>query len=1002
MKKLTTSVLAVVLSSSFAVVSAQTVQDTVNTQDIEGVVVTALGIKRDEKSLSYATQTVKAKDLNLTQNVDVKGAIAGKVAGVQINGQAGAKLGTTGKLRLRGAISLTEDADPIYVLDGIVVNPDFIDMDNIESVNVLKGPNATALYGTRALYGVVVMSSKKGSRGKVNVELNSTVSVDVIARTMKYQNEYGAGYEGENSMAVFEFDPAVHPASWAVFDGKNYVYGDNSYADASWGAKLDGREYVPWYSWWTTSPYYGKTATYDPQPDNVKDFYDKAISTKNTVSVSGGNDFFTGRVSFTNLDQNGITPYTYLKRNYFSYNGNIKFTDKFSVDTFLNYTGGKVRGEMDDTYGNQTTGSFNSWFDRSLEISKLKQLKDLKNDAGYHASWNWWGPDYYGTKVNGDVYQKPAFWYNPYTYMELFDDTTRTRNYSFNVAPSYKITNELTARVSYSRTDNTSTREYFMPSAISNNASGTVGGYMNFTNGFGVINNRNTEEQFDGRLSYSKKFDKLDVNAFVGGNVTNQGQFNESTTMNVWSNTQSLIVPDVYNFANSAVRINPVYQKFRKSYKSLYSAVSIGYNDIFYIDVTGRNDIISSYLNTDNSFFTYSVGGSLLVHNLLPKNNTLSYIKARAGFAKVPSDIGVGATNPQYSFTSSINGNVIAYSPLTYIDPSLKASINENFEAGLDLKFFNNRLSLSGTYYNENKNDEPIPVTAAASSGVTAIFLNSGIVNRKGVELSLSGDVIRGEDFTWTTSLNFAKNKTMVEKIADGLDAINFGSSDDYAKTSVVMKEGQEWGQLVGNGYLLDGNGNKVINADGTYAVEVGKSFGSVLPEFTGGFYNTFSYKGVSLSAAVDFQKGGKFFSLSEMWADYSGLTPRTTANGIRENGVSVVGVDASGTAVSENVEAQSYFGQFYSNSLIEDYVHDASYIKLREVALNYQLPKTLFTGTGIAGLNVGVFARNPWLIAVSKDNTHKVDPSEVANTFGDNANLPSVRSYGVNVKINF
>lgn len=1002
MKKLTTSVLAVVLSSSFAMVSAQTVKDTVNTTDIEGVVVTALGIKRDEKSLSYATQTVKAKDLNLTQNVDVKGAIAGKVAGVQINGQAGAKLGTTGKLRLRGAISLTEDADPIYVLDGIVVNPDFIDMDNVESVNVLKGPNATALYGTRALYGVVVMSSKKGSRGKVNVELNSTVSVDVIARTMNYQNEYGAGYEGENSMAVFEFDPTVHPASWAIFNGKNYVYGDNSYADASWGAKLDGREYVPWYSWWTTSPYYGKTATYDPQANNVRDFYDKAVSLKNTVSVSGGNDFFTGRVSFTNLDQNGITPYTYLKRNYFSYNGNVKFTDKFSVDTFLNYTGGKVRGEMDDTYGNQTSGSFNSWFDRSLEISKLKQLKDLKNDAGYHASWNWWGPDYYGTRVNGDVYQKPAFWYNPYTYMELFDDTTRTRNYSFNVAPSYKITKELTARVSYSRTDNTSTREYFMPSAISNNASGTVGGYMNFTNGFGVINNRDTEEQFDGRLSYSQKFDKLDINAFVGGNVTNQGIFNESTTMNVWSNTQSLIVPDVYNFSNSAVRINPVYQNFKKTYKSLYSAVSIGYNDIFYIDLTGRNDIISSYLDTDNSFFTYSIGGSLLVHNLLPKNNTLSYIKARAGFAKVPSDIRVGATKPQYSFSSSINGNVIAYSPLTYIDPSLKASINENFEAGIDLKFFNNRLSLSGTYYNENKNDEPIPVTAAASSGVTAIFLNSGIVNRKGIELSLSGDVVRGSDFTWTTSLNFAKNKTMVEKIADGLDAINFGSSDDYAKTSVVMKEGQEWGQLVGNGYLLDSNGNKVINADGTYAVEVGKSFGSVLPEFTGGFYNTFSYKGLSLSAAIDFQKGGKFFSLSEMWADYSGLTPRTTANGIRENGVSVVGVDASGAAVSENVEAQSYFGQFYSNSLIEDYVHDSSYIKLREVALNYQLPKALFSGTGIAGLNVGLFARNPWLIAVSKDNTHRVDPSELSNTFGDNANLPSVRSYGVNIKINF
>ena len=1000
MKKLTTSVLAVVLSSSFAVVSAQTVQDSAKTQDIEGVVVTALGIKRDEKSLSYAAQTVKASELNLSQNVDVKGAIAGKVAGVQINGQAGAKLGETGKLRLRGAISMLNDDDPLYVLDGVIVDPSTIDMDNIESLNVLKGPNATALYGTRAQYGVVVMTLKKGARNKVNVELNSTVNVDYVARTMKYQNEYGGGAQGEESMGVFHYDPAVHPASWAVFDGKNYVQGDNAYEDASWGAKLDGREYIPWYAWWTGSKEYGKTASYSPQPNNVKEFYDKALTLKNTISVSGGNDYFTGRVSFSNLDQNGVTPYTYLKANYFTYNGNIKFSDKFNVETMFNYSSRKVRGEMDDTYGNQTTGSFNSWFNRELNMSKLKEYKDLKNDAGYHASWNWWGPDYYG---EGGIYQKPAFWLNPYYYMELFDDTTRKKNYSFMVAPTYKITKDLTARVAYSRTDNTSTRQYFMPSAISDQASGMQAGYMNFTNGFGIVNDRRTEEVYDGRLSYVKKLDKIDLNVIVGANLTQQIRNYSSMRMDVWGKIQTLINPDVYDFSNSNVRINPILIHNKKTYKSLYATVSAGYNDIFYVDLSARNDINSGYLNSDNSFFTYAVGGSLLVHNLFEKNSTLSYFKLRAGYAKIASDLAVSATEPEYTYqASTVNGNVVGYQPLRFIDPNLKPSINDNFELGADLKFFSNRLTLSGTYYNENKNDEPLPVTAPASSGNTSIFINSGQVNRKGIELSLSGDVIKTGDFVWNTSLNFAKNKTVIKSVAEGLNAINFGSSDDYVLTNIVQVEGQEWGQLVGNGYLLDASGNKVLKEDGTYAMEIGKNFGSVLPEFTGGFFNSFSYKRFTLSAAIDFQKGGKFFSLSEMWADYTGLTPKTTANGIRENGINMVGNTVDGIAVSENLDAQTYFHQFYGNGLIEDYVHKASYIKLREVALSYQLSPSIFSNTGIQGMSFGVFVRNPWLIAVSKDNTHKVDPSELSNTFGENAQLPSIRSVGFNVKMNF
>ncbi|SFN91688.1 TonB-dependent outer membrane receptor, SusC/RagA subfamily, signature region [Chryseobacterium oleae] len=236
MKKIKASILIVVLTSATTVVNAQKKSkiDTANTKEIEVIVVTALGIKRDEKSLSYANQTVKAKDLNLTQNVDVKNSIVGKVAGVQLNGQAGSKLGETGKLRLRGAVSLLNDADPIYVLDGVIIDPNTIDMDIIESINVLKGPNATSLYGVRAQYGVIIMTTKKGSKSRLNVELNSTATVDVVARTMKYQNLYGQGYGGDASFKTFVFNPGTMPAEWAVFDGKRYLAGDNNYADESW------------------------------------------------------------------------------------------------------------------------------------------------------------------------------------------------------------------------------------------------------------------------------------------------------------------------------------------------------------------------------------------------------------------------------------------------------------------------------------------------------------------------------------------------------------------------------------------------------------------------------------------------------------------------------------------------------------------------------------------------------------------------------------------------
>ncbi|QDP84939.1 SusC/RagA family TonB-linked outer membrane protein [Chryseobacterium sp. SNU WT5] len=1020
MKKLTTSVLAVVLTASFAMVDAQK-KDTARVQDIEGVVVTALGIKRDEKSLPFATQVIKSEELNVTQNVDVKNAIVGKVSGVQLNGQAGSKLGETGKLRIRGAVSMLSDADPIYVLDGVIVDPNTVDMDNLESVNVLKGPNATALYGQRAQYGVVVMTLKKGAKNRLNIELNSTTNIDFVARTMKFQNEYGQGYDGQNSFGTFNFNPARHPAEWASLQGLRYKKGQNYLADESWGAKFDGQDYLPWYAFWKDSPYFGQTAKWNAQPNNVKDFYDSALTSKNSVSVSGGTNDFTGRVSFTNLMQNGITPYTELKRNYFNTNANYKFNDKLNIEAVMNFSQGRTTGDFDDGYSNQTSGSFNQWFGRDLDVNKLKELKDLETPFGHHASWNWWGPDYLNINASPSLQyrKKPGFWYNPFTYMERFQNFNDRKTLMFSVAPTYKITDDLTARASFSRVNNISQNSYYMPTSLTKSASGMEGGYMDYLNGFGVSDSDYTEDQYEGRLSYAKKFGSFDVNSFVGGNVTKQRWSGVSNTMDVFGKTQFLLTPDVYSFKNANIAPVPDAYNYGKTYKSLFGNVSVGYNDYVYVDASVRNDINSAYLNNQNSFLTYSLGTSILLHNLIEKNDYITYFKLRAGIAQIASDISARQTNPQYFFYDKpllvgTQSYQMALQPTRYVDPNLKPAINENFEVGADIKFLKNRVTLSGTYYKEKRNDEPIPVTLPSSSGALSYFLNSGDAQRKGVELSLSGDVLRNSDgLNWTTSLNFAQNKSTIVRVAEGLDNINYGFQPAFGYVSVIQKEGMEWGQLVGNGFLYDGAGNKVIDATtGLYEFQTNVNFGSILPKFTGGWYNAVSYKGVTLAASIDFQKGGKFFSLSEQWGNSGGLLEATAAMNdrgfsVRDDvaaggGVHVVGVDATGAAVDTYVGAQDYFTQFHGNRLAEPYIHDASYIKLREVGLSYTLPKAIFTGTSIQGLSVGLTARNPWLIAVSKDNTHRQDPSEMSQSYGEDGQLPSTKGYGVNVKINF
>ncbi|MFD2512769.1 SusC/RagA family TonB-linked outer membrane protein [Pontibacter locisalis] len=987
-----------------------------NTEQLSEVVVTALGVKREARTITYAAQEVDAKDLNITQGVNVKDALAGKVAGVQINGQAGSKLGEFGKVRIRGAISLTSDNDPLYVVDGVPVpDPNDIDMENVESINVLKGPNATSLYGQRAESGVVVITTKKGT-GALSVELTNSTTWDKVARLPKYQNLYGQGYSGEDAFATFQFDPEIHRPEWQVFDGKRYIQWDDNYADESWGPRFDNEEYVPWYAWWqgtpeNPNPYFGQTAKWSPQANNIKDFYNTGLTLKNGIAISGGGDKFNARLAYTNLDQDGITPYTGLNKHFVNTNFEFKATEKLTVNTNIRYTTSSITGDFDDGYGNQTSGSFNSWFARNVEIDKLRELKDLQTPDGHSASWNWWGPDYYS--YYGGGFKKPAFWFNPYTFLEQYKQTRGHDNFTGALTANYEINDNWDFSVTGSRTATEYQSEFFMPFYLSNSAAPEL--YNAWSNSFGKYRRSNSENNFSSLLKYENRFGDFDLSAFIGGNIRKDDFESLQAWMNPGAKAGGLIIPDLYDFSNAGEVPTPRPFLYEKEVRSVYGNASFGYKDMAYIDMSLRRDW-SSALPADKNGYSYpSIGGSLIFSELVDFN-ALSFGKLRAGWAQVGNDVDAIRINPIYPIGDKpfMGKTVLMSSPSTLVDPNIVPARNTSFETGFDVKFFENRIGLSFTYYNESRKDEIIPISISKASGYNAYLTNAGESARRGIEIALDGDIIRAADgFNWSATFNFARNRTTVEALPEGLDAITApGGSSAFGFISVIHELGDNWGQLRGTGFARDEDGNKILQSNGLYKTVGNQYFGSVLPDFTGGLLNRMSYKGLSLVASIDYQKGGKFFSLTEQWGQYSGLLEETAAlndkgNNVRDavadgGGVHVVGVDENGEKVDTYVPALTYFNQFYGNRLAEPFIHDASFIKLRDVALSYDISNLLKQNFFIKGATVGVVGRNLWLIAVSDDNVHRWDPSELAETFGENGQVPGTRSYGVNVRLTF
>ncbi|ASZ14605.1 TonB-dependent receptor [Chitinophaga pendula] len=965
----------------------------------EVTVTGAFGIKKAQRNTSYSSQVIGTEQLNVIPQTNVNNALAGKVAGVQFQGQSPMKLDAQGFLRIRGGLGL-KDVDPIYVVDGTIVGAFEINPNDIADVTILKGANATALLGGRARNGAIMITTKKGSKGGFGIEVNQGITFDKVYILPKYQNQYAGG--GVSSLIPFKYEAGM-PDEWKALDGKSYL--DHT-DDASWGPRIEGQEYAPWYAWIPGTQYTGKTERLQAQPNNVRDFYQTGITSNTNVALTKGGEQYNMRISYTNQSVKGMLPGTSSKRNALSFNGSYDLNPHFTTGANVNYTTTNIRGEFDDAYSNQSAGNFSQWFHRELDMSKLRELRGLRNPTGTLAGWNGNNPDSY-LDLGPTDYWKNNYWYNPYAYFDNID-YNQTRNRLFGDAfLTYKFNDALSLRGTIRKDLLTTNRENKIKSIIerSGGQTGKLASYDTRLESY-------DETNYELIATYNKKITDFDINVTAGGNIFTR---EEKTALQKTSN--GLIIPDLFAITNS--KDQPSLENIRRSYKtnSLFASGEFGYKRIININAAVRADWYSTLPSSGNRLISPSVGGTFifseLTHNALP---WLSFGKVFASWGKKPLDLGFHEANFSYKLDQFQWGsNIVMRTPNSFPDSTLKGSLITTYEAGFDVRFLDNRFGLNALYYNEDNNNAPLPVTVGGAGGFTTRVVNAARVKRTGIELLLTAKILQSKDFTWDVSKSFSyllSNKVVslynnVDRIQ--LDATAFGTR--FARA--FQQKGENWGQLIGAGIKRNADGQPLLDPVlGTYVTDSEKKWGSIVPRITGGLTNTFSYKDFTLAFSVDYQVGGKFFSLTENFSTFSGLldvTASTNDKGknVRDDvanggGVHVTGVSTADgkTPVDLYIPAKRYYQQYYNNQIAEPFIHDLTFVKLREISLGYNLPLRKWGVTNwVKGMYVSVLARNPWLIYREAKN---FDPSEISNNAGESGQFPGTRSLGFNVKFSF
>ncbi len=978
----------------------------------EVVVTSAFGIKKAQRVTPFSAQVINSDALNITRQTNVNNALAGKVAGVQTRSQSAAKLNTEAFLRIRGGLGMG-DIQPIYVVDGTITSSFDINPDDIEDISVLKGANATALFGGAASGGAIVITSrKKMGRNGVGIEINSGVTADKVYIMPHYQNLYAGGSLAD--LTQFNW-VAGDPDEWKALDGKYFPdYTD----DASWGPRMAGQEYIPWYAWYPGTNLSYKTAKLVPQPDNARDFWQTGITSNNNISFGKSGQGYNFRASYTNQYVRGIIPNSSSNRNTVFITGSYDLNSHFTVAANVNFSGNIIKGEFDDQYANQSSGSFSSWFHRDLDLKLEKSLRDLKSPFGTLATWNLrFNPDGYNPN-NPDDFYKANYWYNHYAYFDNIDNTYNRNKFFGDASLTYKLNDNFRVKGTVRKNQFNGYYENITRSLLETSGlqTGILGSYS-------TGNQTQVEYTYEGLASYNQKFGDFNVSANVGGSVYTY-KYNDVTA----NTNNGLNVPDLYAITNSKSNPSIGNTRYKSQTNSVFGQGDLEYKKLASVTFAVRQDFSSTLSPTKTNLVYPSAGASFVFTELMNESpKWLSFGRVFGSWGKKPAPLNIYQTNFSYGVNQFLWGsNFLIGTPDAYPNPALQGALSTTIEGGLDLRFIKNRLGVNIVYFNETADKLPVNVSISGVSGFTSTSVNAAKVTRTGIETIVQGKAIANKNFSWDISATYSylinnPVKEIVEGsdqilIQNGLGTVAGNSSGAFTTrfARAFLVKGEDWGQLIGGGIKRNADGQPIVDpATGLYVNDVNKKWGSIVPKTTGGIVNTFSYKDFDLSFAVDYQIGGKFFSLSEMWGSYSGLLDWTAARNdkglnVRDDvadggGVHIIGVSSADekTPVDMYVDGQTYFHSFYDRQIAEPYVHSLTFVKLREISLGYRIPVKKIGGISkyFQGAVFSVISRNLWMIYSDSKN---IDPSEIVSNFGEESQLPGTRSLGVNLKLIF
>jgi TonB-linked SusC/RagA family outer membrane protein len=961
---------------------------------LDEIIVTALGVKRQAKSLGYGVTTLKASEINEVRATSTLGALAGKSSGVVIQNQSG-NIGGSQRILIRGISTLGGNQQPLFVIDGVPISNsqtatgsrisggfDFgnraqdINPDDIETISILKGASAAALYGSRAANGVVIITSKKGKKGsKTSVVVNSTLRFDTPLQLPNFQNEYAFGTQDADGNPVTNGDIQING---------DPVTGDGNPGAAGWGERISdlasaGRTFIN---------YDGTTTPFKAFENNIKDFYGTGTTAVNSIAVSGATDIADYRLSLSHNDQKGIIPGSGLNRTNLGLNSGFTISDKLKARTNFNYvrtniTGTAAAGANDP---NVLTNIING-LPRTADINIFR---DFIDNVGNQLNT-------VGLQTN-----------NPFFVSIQNAPSVTVQRFYGNSQLEYEPIENLNflGRVGY---------DTFTDTRLLVNRIGTLGRERGrYTDD--IINQR--ELTLDFIASY-----QFDINKDFTFSVRSGVQWNERVFERFGNTGTNLTVPGLFAPGNAENNVPSKAFAARRIF-GVFGDISLDYKDWAFINFTGRRDSSSTLPIQNRDFFYPSISASLVLSDALDiKSETLSYLKLRGNWANVGNDTSAYLSSFNYSPDTGFfgqfgtggnfpfDGQVTFNSGGVLPDPNLVSENQTNFEFGVEFGLFDNRITVDATYYKNTTKDQIVNLPTPETTGFGFFLTNIGEIENEGIEIELGAKIIRTNDFSWNVNANFTTNQFTAVDLG-GRESFQLASG--FSSLTVRAVEGGEL-ELFGTGFerVQDAEGNDIdnqilVNSDGVRTSGNERSFGSIFPDFTTGLSSVIKYKGFSLSTTFDYRQGGKLFSNTVGQLRRSGVAAETAAN----NRAPIIDaqafmLDAEGNAVPNTIEAspESYWNGFSSASVPEGNIFDATFIKWRELSLTYSFPSKNLKNTFLQGASLGVQGRN---LAIFNSKVPHIDPE--ASLGGAASSLqgvergavPGSSSVGFNLNLKF